>query len=115
MDDPSKPAVEDTNMDREANLQEMTQGGANIQGITGATGSQNSFGRGVAKIQTNSKWLASLELSDATELWKLFKSCVRLSPKHRLLPEQVLTIRHSQGRGRRGDQNWTVVPESCYM
>lgn len=70
----------------------MEQDGASTQDTTEVTRENTSLGQAVTGIDTNAKWLASLELSDAIALWELFKSRIELHPKHRLSPAQVLTL-----------------------
>ncbi|OBT64236.1 hypothetical protein VE03_06828 [Pseudogymnoascus sp. 23342-1-I1] len=92
VDDFFKLALEDTNTIHEAKPQGMKQVDASVQDTTGVTGERPPLGGVGAGINTNAKWLASLELSDAIAVWELFKSRVELHPKHRLSPAQVLTL-----------------------
>lgn len=92
MDNFSKSAREDTSTISAAKLQGIKQVGGGIQETTGATRGNPPPGEAGTGINTNAKWLASLELSDAIALWELFKSRVELHPKHRLSPAQVLTL-----------------------
>ncbi|KFY86873.1 hypothetical protein V498_07356 [Pseudogymnoascus sp. VKM F-4517 (FW-2822)] len=112
MDDYFKPASEDTNTTRKAKPQGMKQVDACVQDSPGATGEKPPLGGTGTGINTNAKWLASLELSDAISRWELFKSRVKLNPKHRLSPAQVLTLTSLRASGARSGQ-WYLNLVTC--
>lgn len=97
MDNFFKTAREDTSTIREVKPEGIKQVDASIQDKTGVTRGKNPPREAGTEIDTNAKWLASLELSDAVALWELFKSRVELHLKHRLSPAQVLTLTSLRG------------------